>query len=138
MVSLFRESAHNRMMVFYGMNIVAAVTKQLNPGQTPVMVADQPLFTLAKKNQWKCSDILGEDKFVVKLGALHAEKILYEVLGDWLEGSGWTSLLSVSGVASSGVADSLIKLKHPTCTCYMHQATALALYSLLSHETSPP
>ena len=131
MLPLFREAAHSPMMVFHGMNIVAAVTKQLNPGQTLVMVVDQPLFTLAKKIQWKFSDILGEDKFVVMLGALHTEKMLYEVLGDWLEGSGWTSLLSVGGVASSGVANSMIKVTHLTRTRYMHQVTALALYSLL-------
>ena len=57
--------------------------------------------------------------------------MLYEVLGDWLEGSGWTSLLSVGGVASSGVANSMIKVTHLTRTRYMHQVTALALYSLL-------
>ena len=131
MLPLFREAAHSPMMVFHGMNIVAAVTKQLNPGQTPVMVVDQLLFTLAEKIQWKFSDILGEDKFVVMLGALHTEKMLYEVLGDWLEGSGWTSLLSVGGVASSGVANSMIKVTHLTRTRYMHQVTALALYSLL-------
>ena len=131
MLPLFREPAHSPMMVFHGMNIIAAATKQLNPGQTPVMVADQPLFTLAKKIQLKFSDTLGEDKFVVMLGALHIEKMLYEILGDWLEGSGWTTLLSVSGVASSGVADSSIKVTHLTRTRYMHQVTALALYKLL-------
>ena len=59
------------------------------------------------------------------LGALHTEKMLYEVLGDWLEGSGWTSLLSVGGVASSAAADSMIKVTHLTRTRYMHQVTAL-------------
>ena len=40
MLPLFREPAHSPMMVFHGMNTVAAITKHLNPGQIPIMVAD--------------------------------------------------------------------------------------------------
>lgn len=95
------------------------------------MVMDQPLFTLAKRIQWKYTDTLGEDKFVVMLGAMHAEKMLYDCLGDWMEGSGWTALPTNSGVVNSGVADFFLKACHLTRTRYMHQVTALALYNLL-------
>lgn len=99
------------------------------------MVVDQPLFTFAKKIQWKYSDDFGENKFVVMLGAIHTEKMLYECLGDWLDGSGWTSLLTSSGVVSGGVAQSFVNVSHLTCIRYIHQVTALSLLSLLELPT---
>ena len=48
MLALFKESAHNPMMVYHGINVKCAVTSHINPGQTPVMVVNQPLLTLAK------------------------------------------------------------------------------------------
>ncbi len=131
MLPLFRESAHSPLMVYHGMNVICAVTNHINPGQTPVMVVDQPLFTIAKKIQWKYSDELGENKFVVMLGAMHTEKMLYDSLGDWLDGSGWTSLLTSSGVVSGGVAQSFVNVSHLTRTRYFHQVTALSLFTLL-------
>ena len=35
-----------------------------------------------------------------------------EVIGDWLEGSGWTSLLVLAGVTTSGVADLMLHAAH--------------------------
>ena len=128
---LFREPAHSPMMIYHGMNVIAAITKHLNPNQSPVLVMDQPLFTLGKKIQWEFPDTLGEDKFVLMLGTMHTEKMMLEMLGHWLNGSGWTAVLTNSGIASSGVAQSLIGVSHLTCTRYFHQVTSLALYSLL-------
>jgi hypothetical protein len=49
------------------MEKVKEVTNFLNPGQTPVMTADQPLFVLAKQIQWQWADLYGEEKFVIIL-----------------------------------------------------------------------
>ena len=58
------------------------------------------------------------------LGAMH------ECLGDWLDGSGWTSLLTSSGVVSDGFPQSFVNVSHLTRTRYIHQVTALSLFSL--------
>ena len=50
------------------------------------------------------------------LGAMHTEKMLNDCLGDWLDGSGWTSLLTSSGVVSGGVAQSFDNVSHLTRT----------------------
>ena len=70
-----------------------------------------------------------EKKIVVILGAIHTEKMLYDCLGDWLDGSVWTSLLTE--VVSGRVAQSLIGVSHKTRTHYIHQVTDLSLFSLL-------
>ena len=71
---LFREPAHSTMMIYHEMNVIIAVINHLNPGQTPIMAVDQPLFTIAKTIQWKFPDTHGENKFVVILGAMHTQR----------------------------------------------------------------
>ena len=44
----------------------------LNPGQTPVVASDQPLYSLAKQIQWQWPEY-GEDKVVMMFGGLHIE-----------------------------------------------------------------
>lgn len=50
------------------------------------------------------------------LGGLHVEMALWSTLGDLLDKSGWTAILSEAEVASSGVADSFLKATHLTRT----------------------
>ena len=130
MLPLFAELANTAAMVYHGMNVIRAAIAYLNPGQIPIMVVDQPLYTLAKKIQWKYPETHGEAVFVAMLGGLHIEKMLYQVLGDWLDGSGWTSILVTAGVAGSGTAQSFLSAAHITRTRYVHQVTSLALYTL--------
>ena len=64
------------------------------------------------------------------LGGLHTEMALWNTLGDLLEGSGWTTALTESDVASSGVAASFLKAAHLTRTRHAHQVTVLTLHNL--------
>ena len=43
----------------------------MNPGHIPVIVLDQPLYTIAKQIQWHETHNFGEDKYVVLMGGLH-------------------------------------------------------------------
>ena len=54
---------------------------------------DQPLFALAKLVQWQFPATHGEGQYVAMLRGLHTEMALWNVPGDLLEGSGWTSAL---------------------------------------------
>ncbi|KAJ3580898.1 hypothetical protein NHX12_001242 [Muraenolepis orangiensis] len=56
---------------------------------------------------------------------------MLKTYGDYLEASGWTTALTDAGVASSGTADSFLKVSHLTRTRHAHQAwSALALAKL--------
>ena len=108
--------------------VICQAINYINPGQTPVMEVDQPLFTLAKKLQWKNPGTeFDEESFLVTLGAMHTEKMLWGVSGDWLDGSGWVTALTNSGIASSGKAQSFIGVHHICRTRYMHQVTVAAI-----------
>ena len=50
-----------------------------------------------------------------------------QVLGDWLEDSGWTSAIVQADIAETGTADSFIKASHVTKMRHAHQATAATL-----------
>lgn len=132
MLPLFTEKADSPITVNHCMKMIVSTTNHLNPGQTPVMVCDQPLFTIAKRLQWRHPNTdIGEAKFLVMIGAMHVEKMLWSVSGDWLDQSGWTSVITNSGVFSCGTAQSFMSVSHIMRTRYIHQVTVSALYILL-------
>ena len=112
------------------MDMIKESTSYLNPGQTPIITADQPLYALAKEIQWNLPDAYGEDKFIVMFGPLHIEMGVFKALGDWLDGSGWDAVLSEAKVARPGVAQSCVDGSHLTRTRHAHQVTAAALHHL--------
>ena len=52
------------------------------------------------------------------------------MLGKWLDGSGWTEILTNAEIASQGVVDSFITCSHFTRTRRAHQVTAACHYIL--------
>ena len=130
---LFPEKAASAFMMKHTMEIVKENTEFINPRQTPVLGADQPLYTICKQLQWKFPDSLGEDKFVMQLGALHIEDKCQQMMGKMLQGSGWDTVLAQADVLSSGRAQSTLNEHHIKCTRYAHQVS-LASLSLLRRD----
>lgn len=116
LLPLFNDKAATPAMLKHGMTVVKDAITFLNPGQIPVIALDQPLFALAKQVQWKWPETHGEDVYVVMFGGLHTEMALWNTLGDLLECSGWTTALVEANVASSGTAESFLKVSHLTRT----------------------
>ena len=130
LLPLLRDEAHSVATVRHSMNKVRDTIAHLNPGQVPVITADQPIYALIKQVQWHWPDLYGEDKFVVMFGGLHIEMAALRSLGTLLQSSGWTGALVKSGVASSGMAESFLSASSVTRTRHMHQVTACCLYML--------
>ena len=68
-------------------------------------------------------------------GGLHIEMTAFKIIGNLIDESGWTTAIFKAGVASSGVADSLLKATHVTRTRHAHQITADSL-SILQHDVN--
>lgn len=130
LLPLFYEKAATAAMIKHGMNVVRWATNFLNPGQIPLIALDAPLYALAKFVQWNWPNTHGERTFVIMFGGLHIEMAMWKTFGDYLDGSGWTDVLTQAGIASSGTADSFLKALHVTRTRHAHQVTALALAQL--------
>ena len=130
LLPLFLDSAHTVAMIRHSMDVVKNAVEHVNPGQTPVVTLDQPLFALAKQIQWKWPEKYGEDKMVVMFGGLHIEMAALKTLGDWLRGSGWVQALVQAEIATPGTADSFLRAAHVTRTRRAHQITATTLHIL--------
>ena len=109
---LFYEKAATPAMSKHGMNVQKLAIDFLNPDQIPVTTFDQPLFAPAKYVQWNWPYTHGEKVHVVVLRGLHTEMALWSTLRDLLQDSGWTTAKTEAKVASSGIADSLLKASH--------------------------
>ena len=55
-------------MIQHSMRLIKQAVEYVNPGQTPIIAMDQPLFAIAKQIQWEKADLYGKDKYVVMMG----------------------------------------------------------------------
>ena len=94
-------------MIRHSLDVVKNAVEHLNPGQTPVVTFDQPLFALAKRIQWKWPESYDEDKLVAMFGRLHIDMAAPKTPGDRLQESGWVHVLVQAEITTSGIADSL-------------------------------
>ena len=60
--------------------------------------------------------IYGEQVYVAMLVGLHYETASWNVVGQLFDRFGWTTSLTEGNVASSGIADSFLKVAHLTRT----------------------
>jgi len=127
LLPLLRDEAHSIATIKHVLEKIKETVRFLNPGQTPVVAADQPLYSLAKQIQWQWPEY-GEDKVVMMFGGLHIEMAALKSIGSLLQDSGWTSPLVEAGVASSGTAESYLSASSVTRTRQAHQITACCLY----------
>ncbi|GFS27611.1 hypothetical protein ElyMa_005286600 [Elysia marginata] len=72
MLPLFQDEASSFAMLRHCLVVVQAAIHRVNPGQTPVICVDQPLFAKLKQIQW-ADEIYSEDNFVILFGGFHIE-----------------------------------------------------------------
>ena len=123
----FYEKAASLEMQKHGMLMMAEATQYLNPGQTPVLEGDGPLYYIQKKLQVIYPEEVGYDKMINFIGLLHMEMCDQEVGGKITGGSGWEDIFSISGVFTPGVCSSLLGGKHVKRTRYSYELTLLWL-----------
>ena len=136
LLPLLRDHVHGVATIKHAMKKIREGVEFLNPGQIPVLTADQPLYALAKQVQWYWPDEYGEDKYVIMFGGLHIEMTALKFIGSMLEDSGWTSTLVEADAASLGTADSFLSATNVTRTRQAHQVTACTLFQLMKKAYS--
>ena len=104
LLPLLRDQAHSVATVKHVMDKMKDIVSFLNPGQVPVLAADQPIYAVAKQVQWHWPEKYGEDNFVIMFGGLHIEMAALRSIGTLLQDSGWTGALVEAGITSSGTA----------------------------------
>jgi len=127
LLPLFREHAS---MIKHALEVLRTATSFLNPGQTPIVTFDQPLYALAKGIQWNWPLSFGEKQFVVRMGGLHIEMAALKALGTFLKGSGWIEALTAASITTPGTAESFLTAGHVKRSRHAHEVTAATLHIL--------
>ena len=131
-LNVWPDKAHTPSMQKHSMETTISVTNKLNPGQTPILTVDEPLFALCKQLQLQHPETLGEDKIFIMLGQLHIEMCIQSMLAMLLESSGWSAALTAAGIASPGRAESLARGSHDVNLAgYAHEVTCATLHNLM-------
>ena len=130
---IFLEKASEPAMIAKIILLAKAVTEALNPGQTPWLETDEPLYRKSKRIQQKYAEELGENELLVTCGPLHKEKMLWTASGELTHGSGYTSVLTASGICTSGTADAIESVSNILRTRYVKQISVAAI-DLLKQE----
>ena len=117
LLPLFPEKSEDPAMIKHALNLIKMITSYLNGDQCPVVCGDQPTYALIKNIQWHWPELYGEEAFVALLGPLHIEKAFLRVLGQYLESSGWCSVVANSGIASIGSAEGFLKARVQKVLC---------------------
>ena len=87
LLPLLNESINSHAMVQHCTEVISQITTKLNPGQKVIIIADQPVYALGKQVQRAYNEKY--DNVLFMLGPLHIEMAFLNVIGDWVEGSGW-------------------------------------------------
>lgn len=130
LLPLFEENAHSKAMILHAVKLVKNVIEYINPGQTPTIGMDHPLYAIAKQIQWESPHAYEESSYVVIMGGLHIEMTAFKMVGQWLKNSGSDSVLVQADVKTRGRADAILKAAHITRSSYAHQVSAYTLYIL--------
>ena len=133
LLPVWRDDSKSPAMIKHSLDVVKDAVAYLNPGQTPVVAFDQPLFALAKKIRWHHPDTYGQ--LVTIMGPVHTEMASMNTVGNLLKDSGWTTIITNAHVARSGVAESLVSRHDVVRTKYNHHVTALLSPSFSTRST---
>ncbi len=98
-----------------------------------VLGAEQPIYAIAKQLQWTFPDILGEDKLVLMLGALHIEGKIHQMIGKLLRDSGWQQLFLKHRFWHLD-AQSALDEYHIKPARYTHQVSLMSLHAMKSRH----
>ena len=113
---LFKEQVHSPAMIKHSISVIRQAVDVVSPNQVLVIALDQPLNAIVKQIQWFWPESFGEKNYVIMFDGLHIDLCVLRALGKWLDGSGRIAAITQSGDASTGTADSFLKVSHITKT----------------------
>ena len=119
-------------MVRHSMEIIDQVHKKLKLDHFLVLTADQPVYAIGKQVQCLYTDEYCDHKVLLMIGPLHIKMNFLNLLGNWLESSGWTESLVETKITSPGKAESFLSGSHPKSSKYAHQVTRPSLSLLMN------
>ena len=128
LLPLLQDSINSPAMVKHCMTVIKDLISSLNSNQDPVITADQPVYALGKQIQWLYPNDFGH--VVWMMGPLHIEMAFINVIGDWLDGSGWCEVFNKANISTPGRVENFLKGSHVKRSRYAHQISLSALHGM--------
>ena len=97
-LSIVPKPVHTLSTQYHCMEIIKQTIAYLNPGQTPVVVCNQPVFALIKEIQWGYPETFGSSSYLCLFGGVHFKQCMLTIHGDLIKGS---SLEKISNIYMS-------------------------------------
>ena len=98
-------------MVTHYFKVISKVVKELNRQQPTFIIADQPVYAIAKQVQWLLPDEY--KNVVVLMDPLHIKMAFLNAISDWLKGSGWVTIFERAHMTSVGRIDADTRIRYP-------------------------
>lgn len=136
MLPVMEHVAHTAALQYHYMSTVRNYTSFVNPGQTTVLCADQPLYALQKSISWAyAAQFTKKDSQVMDIlpffGPLHIEQNLLSCTGDLVKGTGLDDVLRAAGVLMIGITTAFCDVNNIKKARYAGQVMAPVLQTLL-------
>ena len=121
---MLEEKTNTPTSMQHSMLMVRSAIDKLNPGQTPCITGDQPLFATMKTIQWQSDtpNTLKEKNYMTMIGALHIEIRIIALISNWLKNN--------AQIVSPGKTKRVLKASHITRARYCHEISAFVLSRL--------
>ena len=110
----------------YCNEVAKNVINALNPGQLTVDTSDQPVYALSRRLQQMFPDSLGPGKYLPMFGGLHIEKLLLEIHGQLIAGSGLTQFLDQTKISTTGAGNAVVNISQLSSARYLLQVCLFA------------
>ena len=123
---LITKEVHTIETRYQCMMITRKTINKLNPQQTPIDVADQPVYALSKEIQWRFRDEYGQGSYFVLFGGLHIEQSLLKIHGDIIKGSGMEEILNANELSIIG-SDAIVNVNQIKKARYSLQIAICAI-----------
>ena len=86
LLPILKERINTPATVRHCAKIIVKLTEKLNPGEVPIITADQPAYPIGKQVQWLYPHEFGSITWMK--GPLYIETMFLNIIGSWLDKSG--------------------------------------------------
>ena len=133
---VLEQEAHSVSLEYHLLLLFKKYSSYINPDQTVVMCADQPLYAIHKQLQWQHSNKFLKTNSTAAnvfffLGPMHIEQVMYQITGQLVTGTGFDDALKAAGLDIVGIVKALTDAKNLKRARYAGHLIASVIQCLL-------
>ena len=128
---MLRQNVANFSTQKHCIEVSKSAVELLNPGQVIIDTSDQPVYALSRQLQKLYPDSFGPGKYLPMFGGLHIEKLLLEIHGQLIAGSGLSKFLDQSNLSITGAGNVFDTVPQITSARYLLQVCLCAEFKAM-------